>query len=62
VQNDLRNAAAGLEGRSPLPATNVAGIDNLFGYYAKKFSDEGIEFGLTVNGSVAYCRPSRRRA
>jgi hypothetical protein len=54
LKKDLQEKMTKRQGRPTLPATNNRMLDQLFAHFAAKFLDDGIDFVLMVNGSIAY--------
>ena len=54
LTQDYDNGISQINTEKPLPSTNIKGIDDMFDYYSRKYSNENIEFTLQVNGSIPY--------
>ncbi len=54
LQNEYQETISQIKARNTLPSVKMKGLDNLFGYYAERFSERGIDFKLAVSGSILY--------
>ena len=54
LKQEYKEKVDHLKVQRSLPSTNVPMIDDLFGLFAERFEDSGIDFKLKVNGSVVY--------
>lgn len=57
IQNlkyEFSSDISAIKGKISLPSTKIGAIDNLLNYFASKFSDDGIDFNVIVNGSIIF--------
>ena len=54
LRAEWQDELAEIKAEKPLTSTNIRTIDNLFKQYAKQFDEDGIDFALSVSGSVVY--------
>lgn len=54
IENSWQGELDKFKEKKLLPLTKISGIDILFDYYAKQFSDDNIVFNLMLDGSIKY--------
>ena len=54
LTQEYDNGISKIKIEKPLPSTNIKGLDDIFDYFSKKYSNDNIEFNLQVNESIPY--------
>ena len=54
LNQNYENDISQIEKEKALPSTEIKGLDDMFRYFSKEYSNNNIEFNLKVNGSIPY--------
>ena len=54
LNQDYENDISQIDKEKFLPSTKINGLDNMFRYFSKEYSNNNIEFNLKVNGNIPH--------